>query len=88
MEKSALKCVWPLVTNTTALITSEAPISFLNVQNLIDRLCSEFSSPLPNQSILQLFTRQATSEYLSCHEHIQTFLSSLPHSILQNTSSN
>lgn len=71
-----------------ALITSEGPISFVNVQNLVDRLCSEFSSLLSNRSILQLLTQQATSGYLSlCHEYIQTFLSSLPHDILQNASS-
>ena len=72
----------------TALITSEGPISFVNVQNLIDRLCSEFSSLLSNHSILQPLTQQATSRYLSsCHEYMQTFLSSLPHGILQNASS-
>ena len=77
--------VYGHLSNTTALITSEGPISFLDVQNLIDRLCDEFSNLLSN---LQLVTQQATSEYLSsCHEHIQTFLSSLPHSILQNASS-
>ena len=80
--------VYGHLSNTTAMITSEGPISFVNVQNLSDRLCGEFNSLLSNQSILQLFTRQATSEYLSsCHEHIQTFLSNLPHGILQNASS-
>ena len=66
-------------------MTSEGPISLINVQNLIDRLCSQFSSMLSNQSILQPFI-QATSGYLSLgHEYIKRFLSSLPHSILQNS---
>ena len=86
--RNLLSNVYGHLSKTTAMITSEGPISFVNVQNLIDRLCNEFNSLLSNQSILQLVTQQATSRYLSlCHEHIQRFLSSLPHSILQNASS-
>ena len=72
----------------TSLITSEGPISLVNVQNLIDRLCSNFSSLLlSNHSMLQPVI-QATSGYLSaCNEYIQRFLSSLPHDVLHNTSS-
>ena len=74
----------------SSLINSEKPVPLVNVQDLIDTLCNKFNSLLSNQSgMLRPFIQAVTTTgYLSsCENHIQNFLSALPHSIVQNGSS-